>query len=66
MLQSISQSGLLLGRKPAELGIVFEGATLLGRRQILIAAEPISGVAGLVLRRTRSMLTLAPLEGGIP
>jgi hypothetical protein len=51
MLQPASQSRLLLRRKPAELGIVFERAALLRGRQILVAAEPVSGVAGLVLRR---------------
>ena len=52
MLQLVFQPPLLLGRKPPELGIVFEGAALLGRRQIFIAAEPVSGVSGLVLRWT--------------
>ncbi len=51
MLQPFLQAGLLLRGKPAELGIVFEGAALLRGRQILIAAEPVSGVAGLVLTR---------------
>ena len=51
MLQPASQPRLLLRRKPAELRIVFERAALLRGRQILIAAEPVSGVAGLVLRR---------------
>ena len=51
MLQPLLQLGLLLRRKPAELRIVFERAALLRGRQIFIAAEPVSGVAGLVLRR---------------
>ena len=51
MLQPLPQLRLLLRGKPAELRIVFERAALLRRRQILIAAEPVSGVAGLVLRR---------------
>jgi len=53
MLQPALQPGLLLGRKPSELRIVFERAALLGRRQIFIAAEPVSGVTGLVLRTMR-------------
>ena len=52
MLQPVSQPGLLLRRKPTELWIVFERTALLRGRQILIAAEPVSGVAGLVLRRS--------------
>ena len=52
MLQPSVQLGLLLRRKPSELRIVFERAVLLRGRQIFIAAEPVSGVAGLVLRRT--------------
>ena len=52
MLQSVLQPGLLLRGKPPELRIVFERAALLCRRQIFIAAEPVSGVAGLILRRT--------------
>jgi hypothetical protein len=38
-----------------ELGIVFERTALLRGRQIFIAAQPVSGVAGLVLRRTGSI-----------
>jgi len=53
MLQLVLQPFLLLGRKLAELRIVFEGAALLSGRQIFIAAEPVSGVAGLVLRWMR-------------
>jgi len=52
MLQPLLQAGLLLRRKFSELRIVFERAALLARRQILIAAEPVSGMAGLILRRT--------------
>ena len=52
MLQPPLQLGLLLRGKPAELGIVFERAALLRRRQVFIAAEPVSGVARLVLLRT--------------
>jgi len=51
MLQPVLQPCLLLRGKPAELRIVFERAALLRGRQILIAAEPVSGVAGLVLWR---------------
>jgi hypothetical protein len=51
MLQPLPQLRLLLRGKPAELWIVFERAALLRRRQILIAAEPVSGVPRLVLRR---------------
>ena len=51
MLQPLPQLRLLLRGKPSKLRIVFERAALLRRRQILIAAEPVSGVAGLVLRR---------------
>jgi hypothetical protein len=70
MLQLVLQPLLLLGRKFAELGIVFEGAALLGRRQIFIAAEPVSGVAGLVLRRMRLIgtgivLKVVPLPIGM-
>ena len=50
MLQSLLQPRLLLGRQPAKLGIVFERAALLCGRQVFIAAEPVAGVAGLVLR----------------
>jgi hypothetical protein len=50
MLQPLPQLRLLLRGKPAELRIVFERAALLRRRQIFIAAQPVSGVAGLVLR----------------
>jgi len=46
------QLSLLRRRKPSELRIVFERAVLLRGRQIFIAAQPVSGVAGLVLRRT--------------
>ena len=52
MLQAILQLPLLLGWKPAKLGIVFESAALLGGGQIFIAAEPISGMAGLIGRPT--------------
>ena len=52
MLQPSLQPGLLLRGKPSELGIVLEGTALLRGRQVFIAAEPVSGVAGLVLRRT--------------
>jgi len=55
MLQFVLQPLLLLRGELAELGIVFEGAMLLGRRQIFVAAEPVSGMAGLVLRRARSI-----------
>jgi hypothetical protein len=51
MLQPVLQLGLLLGRKPSELRIVFERAVLLCGRQIFIAAEPVSGMPGLVPRR---------------
>jgi len=51
MLQLLSQLELPLRRKPAELGIIFERTALLRGRQIHIAAKPVSGVAGLVLRR---------------
>ncbi len=51
MLQPLLQAGLLLRGKSSELRIVFERAALLRGRQILIAAEPVSGMAGLVLRR---------------
>jgi len=51
MLQPLPQLRLLRRRKPAELRIVFERAALLRRRQILIAPEPVSGMAGPVLRR---------------
>src|ERR1700688_5009850 len=53
MLQPALQPGLLLRRKLPELRIVFECAALLCRREILIAAEPVSGVPGLVLRAMR-------------
>jgi len=52
MLQPVLQPRLLLRGKLAELRIVFERAALLRGRQIFIAAEPVSGVARLVLRRT--------------
>ncbi len=51
MLQAVPQPGLLLRRQPAELRIIFEGAALLCGRHILVMAKPVSGVAGLVLRR---------------
>ena len=53
MLQSVLQPGLLLRWKPPELRIVFERAALLRGRQIFIAAKPVSGVPGLVLRTMR-------------
>src|SRR6266404_1207818 len=53
MLQPVLQPGLLLRRKLSELRIVFERTALLGRRQIFIAAEPVSGVPRLVLRTMR-------------
>jgi len=53
MLQPVLQPGLLLRRKPPELRIVFERAALLRGRQIFIAAQPVSGVPGLVLRTRR-------------
>jgi hypothetical protein len=73
MLQPVLQSGLLLLRKPTELRIVFEGAVLLRGWQILIAAEPVAGVAGLVLRRmeligtagTTFFLKVVPLPVGM-
>jgi len=52
MLQPVLQPRLLLRRKPAKLWIVFERAALLRGRQVFIAAQPVSGVTGLVLRRT--------------
>ena len=52
MLQPVLQPGLVFRGKLSELRIVFERATLLCGRQIFIAAEPVSGVAGLVLRRS--------------
>ena len=53
MLQFVLQPGLLLRWKPPELRIVFERAALLRGRQIFIAAKPVSGVPGLVLRAMR-------------
>ena len=53
MLQPVLQPGLLLRRKLSELRIVFERTALLGRRQIFIAAEPVSGVPRIVLRTMR-------------
>jgi hypothetical protein len=53
MLQFVLQPGLLLRWKPPELRIVFERAALLRGRQIFIAAKPVSGVPGLVLRTMR-------------
>ncbi len=50
MLQAILQLPLLLRRKTAELGIVFQRSALLGGGEILIAAQPGSGVAGLIGR----------------
>src|SRR5271156_2528321 len=67
MLQPVLQPGLLLRWKPPELGIVFEHAALLRRWQVLITAQPVSGVAGLVLRtcrigvRTIILLKVVPL-----
>jgi hypothetical protein len=58
MLQPLPQLRLLLWGKLAELRIVFERAALLRRRKILIAAEPVSGVAGLVLRRMELIRTV--------
>ena len=53
MPQFVLQLHLLWRRKPPELRVVFEGAALLRGREILISAKPVSGVPGLVLRRTR-------------
>ena len=53
MLQPVLQSHLLLRWKPPELRIAFERAALLRGRQIFVAAEPVSGVPGLVLRTMR-------------
>ena len=50
VLQSLLQTGLLLRREPAELRIRFESAALLHGRQITVLAQPVSGMAGLVLR----------------
>jgi hypothetical protein len=50
VLQSLLQTGLLLRREPAELRITFERAALLRGRQIAVLAQPVSGMAGLVLR----------------
>ncbi|MGA8538233.1 MAG: hypothetical protein WB566_01965 [Terriglobales bacterium] len=58
MPQLVLQAGLLLRREPAELRIAFERAALLSGRQIFIAAEPVSGMAGLILRRTRLIGTV--------
>src|ERR1700690_3975390 len=55
MLQAVSQPCLLLRRQPAKLRIAFERAALLGGRQIFIVAEPVTGVARLVLRRKGSV-----------
>jgi len=52
ILQPSVQLSLLRRRKSSELRIVFERAVLLRGWQIFIAAQPVSGVAGLVLRRT--------------
>jgi len=52
MLQPVLQSGSLLRRKLAELRIVFKRAALLCGRQIFIPPQPVSGVAGLILRWT--------------
>jgi hypothetical protein len=49
-LQAILQLPLLLGRKPAKLGIVLESAALLRGRQVFVVAQPGSGMAGLVRR----------------
>ena len=53
MLQPVLQPVLLLRRELPKLRIVFESAALLRGRQIFIAAEPVSGVPGLVLRTMR-------------
>ena len=50
MLQAILQLPLLWRWKPAKLGIVFESAALLRGRQTFIAAQPGSGMAGLIGR----------------
>ena len=51
MLQAILQLPLLLGRQLAKLRIAFQRATLLRRREILIVAQPGSGVTRLIGRR---------------
>jgi len=55
VLQPLLQLGLPLRSELPELGIVFERTALLRGRQIFIAAQPVSGVAGLVLRWTGSI-----------
>lgn len=50
VLQAILQLPLLGRRKTAELRIVFERAALLRGREIFIAAQPVSGMAGLIGR----------------
>jgi hypothetical protein len=64
----LEQARLLLRRELAELGIVFEGATLLRRRQVFIAAEPVSCVSGAVLGRTGRSIFISkamPLSIGL-
>ena len=48
MLQALLQLRLLGRRKLAELCVAFERAALLVRRKVFVAAQPVSGVAGLV------------------
>lgn len=50
MLQALLQARLLLRRKLAELRVALESAALLGGRHVFIVAEPVSGMAWLVLR----------------
>src|ERR1700693_1203568 len=52
MVQAVQKPVLLCPRQPAKLVVGLEGAKLLLRREVLISAEPISSVAGRVLRRT--------------
>jgi hypothetical protein len=63
MMQPVEQAGLLLRRESAKLGIVFQRAALLGRRQIFVAAEPVSGVARAVLGRTPFMIGITGAIG---
>lgn len=52
-LQPSLQLSLALRRKPAELRIFFQFAALFRWRQILVPAQPVAGVARLILRCTR-------------
>jgi hypothetical protein len=58
-VQTVLQLRLPLWRKSSELGIVLQSAVLLLRRQILVIAQPISGMTRPIARGLIARLLVA-------